>query len=75
MDLEIKNVITIYILAQKAENTPPLGTVLGNLGVNAIKFCTELMNLQKVYLNILLVQLQFLFLKINHLNLKLNSLL
>lgn len=56
MDLEIKNVITIYILAQKAENTPPLGTVLGNLGVNAIKFCTELMSLQKVCQNILHVQ-------------------
>jgi large subunit ribosomal protein L11 len=41
MDLEIKTTITIYILAQKAENTPPLGTVLGNLGVNAIKFCSE----------------------------------
>ena len=52
MDLEIKNIIKIYILAQKAENSPPLGTILGNLGVNAIKFCSELMSLLKVFLNI-----------------------
>jgi ribosomal protein L11 len=33
--------LTIYIRAQGAEATPPLGTVLGNLGVNSIKFCKE----------------------------------
>lgn len=38
---EIKTTLTIYILSQKAENSPPLGTILGNLGVNAAKFCAE----------------------------------
>lgn len=33
--------LTIFIRAQGAEATPPLGTVLGNLGVNSIKFCKE----------------------------------
>lgn len=33
--------LTIYIRSQGAEATPPLGTVLGNLGVNSIKFCKE----------------------------------
>ena len=39
--LDVIHVITIYIRAQGAEATPPLGTVLGNLGVNSIKFCKE----------------------------------
>lgn len=39
--LELLHTLTIYIRAQGAEATPPLGTVLGNLGVNSIKFCKE----------------------------------
>jgi ribosomal protein L11 len=39
--MDIKYVIKIYINSQSAESTPPLGTVLGNLGVNAVKFCKE----------------------------------
>lgn len=39
--LEIVHELTIHIRAQNAEATPPLGTVLGNLGVNSIKFCKE----------------------------------
>jgi len=39
--MEIKYILNIYIKSQSAEATPPLGTVLGNLGVNAIKFCKD----------------------------------
>lgn len=28
-------------MSQKAEAVPPLGTILGNIGVNTIKFCDE----------------------------------
>lgn len=33
--------LTIYIRANGAESGPPLGTTLGNIGVNTIKFCKE----------------------------------
>ena len=33
--------LVIYIRAQGAESGPPLGTTLGNIGVNTIKFCKE----------------------------------
>lgn len=33
--------LTIYIRANSAESGPPLGTTLGNIGVNTIKFCKE----------------------------------
>jgi len=39
MDTIIK--LTIYIRANTAESGPPLGTTLGNIGVNTIKFCKE----------------------------------
>ena len=39
--MELKHTLNIYIVSQKAEATPPLGTVLGNLGVNAVKFCKD----------------------------------
>jgi|JI61114C2RNA_FD_contig_123_58823_length_1723_multi_6_in_0_out_2_1 ribosomal protein L11 len=31
----------IYIRSQSAEAAPPLGTILGNVGVNTVKFCEE----------------------------------
>jgi ribosomal protein L11 len=31
----------VYIQSQNAEAAPPLGTILGNVGVNTIKFCDE----------------------------------
>jgi len=34
-------VLTIYIKAGQAETGPPLGTVLGNIGVQTVKFCKE----------------------------------
>jgi large subunit ribosomal protein L11 len=39
--MEIKSQLDIYILAQGADAAPPLGTVLGNLGVNSITFCKD----------------------------------
>lgn len=39
MDLKFK--IITYIRANTAESGPPLGTTLGNIGINAIKFCKE----------------------------------
>jgi large subunit ribosomal protein L11 len=41
LDLVLKCTLTIYIRAQMAESGPPLGTVLGNWGVNAVKFCKD----------------------------------
>jgi len=34
-------ILTIYIRAGQAESGPPLGTVLGNIGVQTVKFCKE----------------------------------
>lgn len=36
-----EKIIKIFIKAQSAESGPPLGTVLGNLGVNSLKFCKD----------------------------------
>jgi large subunit ribosomal protein L11 len=36
-----KKELTIFIRSGSAETGPPLGTILGNLGVNIIKFCKE----------------------------------
>jgi large subunit ribosomal protein L11 len=33
--------LVIYIKANGAESGPPLGTTLGNIGVNTVKFCKE----------------------------------
>lgn len=33
--------LTIYIKAGQAETGPPLGTILGNIGVQTVKFCKE----------------------------------
>ncbi len=37
---EPKFIKTIYIRSQNADPAPPLGTILGNLGVNTTNFCT-----------------------------------
>lgn len=39
--MQVKIKLNLYIRAQGAEGAPPLGTVLGNLGVNTINFCKE----------------------------------
>jgi ribosomal protein L11 len=45
--LDIPFKLSLSISSQKAETTPPLGTVLGNLGVNTTKFCKEFNDLTK----------------------------
>jgi ribosomal protein L11 len=39
--LDVKHIKKIYIMSNKAESAPPLSTILGNIGVNTIKFCDE----------------------------------
>lgn len=39
--LEITHKKNIFLMAHSVEPAPPLGTILGNLGVNTIKFCEE----------------------------------
>lgn len=38
---DVKYIKKCYLISQKAEPVPPLGTILGNIGVNTIKFCDE----------------------------------
>lgn len=47
-----------YIMSNKAVPTPPLGTILGNLGVNTINFCDEFNNYTKNLPNYFLVQVK-----------------
>lgn len=37
----IKHIVEMYIPASGAESGPPLGTVLGNIGLNSAKFCKD----------------------------------
>jgi ribosomal protein L11 len=37
----IKHKKQIYITSQKADSAPPLGTILGNIGVNTANFCIQ----------------------------------
>jgi len=39
--LEAKFIKRCYLMSHNAEPIPPLGTILGNLGVNTMKFCEE----------------------------------
>lgn len=39
--LKIIHIKRCFLLSNNAEPGPPLGTILGNLGVNTIKFCEE----------------------------------
>jgi len=55
MENKFKNYVSIYIRAQSAESGPPLGTILGNLGVNAVKFCKEFNEFTKDFPNFLLL--------------------
>ena len=47
-----------YIMSNKAVPTPPLGTILGNLGVNTINFCDEFNSYTKNLPNYFLVQVK-----------------
>lgn len=37
----VKYIVEMYIPSQGAESGPPLGTVLGNIGLNSAKFCKD----------------------------------
>jgi ribosomal protein L11 len=37
----VKHAVDIFIKSNGAETGPPLGTILGNLGVNSAKFCKD----------------------------------
>jgi ribosomal protein L11 len=39
--LDVTHVKKCFLTAHAAEPVPPLGTILGNLGVNTVKFCEE----------------------------------
>lgn len=39
--LDILHIKKCFLISKSAEPVPPLGTILGNLGVNTIKFCDE----------------------------------
>lgn len=44
--LKVIHIKKTFLLSNNAEPAPPLGTILGNLGVNTIKFCEELISSQ-----------------------------
>jgi large subunit ribosomal protein L11 len=44
-NLKIIHIKRCFLLAGQAEPAPPLGTILGNLGVNTLKFCEEFNNI------------------------------
>jgi ribosomal protein L11 len=39
--MDVKHRLQLYIQSQGADAAPPLGTVLGNLGVNTVNFCKD----------------------------------
>jgi len=39
--LDIVHIKKCFLISGSAEPAPPLGTILGNLGVNTVKFCEE----------------------------------
>ena len=59
----IKNVIFLFIRAQIAESGPPLGTVLGNLGINAVKFCNDFNDFTKELPSYFLLKVKILILE------------
>src|ERR1700722_8412973 len=52
--------LTIYIRAGMAESGPPLGTTLGNIGVNTLKFCKEFNDFTKDLPNFFLLKVNIL---------------
>jgi ribosomal protein L11 len=41
MDIEILKNFTIFLRANKVESGPPLSTILGNFGINTVKFVKD----------------------------------
>ena len=58
MDSLIK--LVLYIRSNSAESTPPLGTTLGNIGVNTLKFCKDFNELTKELPNYFLLKVYIL---------------
>jgi ribosomal protein L11 len=56
LNKDIKFIKKCYLMSQKAEAVPPLGTILGNIGVNTIKFCDEFNNYTKELPNYFLLK-------------------
>lgn len=48
----------VFIQSQGAEAAPPLGTILGNVGVNTIKFCDEFNKFTKKLPSYLIVKVK-----------------
>nr|YP_010165742.1 ribosomal protein L11 [Imasa heleensis]QRR29755.1 ribosomal protein L11 [Imasa heleensis] len=48
---QIKEVLSIQILANKANPSPPLGPVMGQRGINIVKFCKEFNNRSMTYID------------------------
>jgi len=44
----LRHVIDVYLKAGSADAGPPLGTILGNLGINTAKFCKDFNDFTKV---------------------------
>jgi ribosomal protein L11 len=68
MQQEVKHIINITIKSQSAESGPPLGTVLGNIGVNAIKFAKDFNEYTAELPNYLKVKVKIIILKNNNYN-------
>jgi len=69
----METLITIYIRANSAEAGPPLGTILGNLGINTVKFCKDfneytqgLPNYLKLSLKIVVKNIKRILSKLNY---------
>jgi large subunit ribosomal protein L11 len=61
--LNIKHSVSLFIRSQTAEAVPPLGTVLGNIGVNAVKFCKEFNEFTKELPNYFLLKVKIVVLE------------
>lgn len=59
-DVSVNHIVDIFIRAQSADMGPPLGTVLGNLGVNSSKFCKEFNEFTKELPNYFLLKVRIL---------------
>ncbi len=55
-NIEVLHIKKSFLIAKSAEPVPPLGTILGNLGVNTVKFCEEFNNFTKNLPNYFLVK-------------------
>jgi large subunit ribosomal protein L11 len=61
--LSVKNVIFLFVRSQMADSGPPLGTILGNLGINAVKFCKEFNDFTKELPSYFLLKVKILILE------------